>query len=160
MPQEPAAWGRRCRQAGRATEAGARARRQRPSAERQGAAARRRPSPRRTPRAPRRARKDGVRSRTPRSGSPLPPRPRLLPVCPSDVDRNSGTGFKGFKRFGASDTLFDVAFTTLIDTEALAIHLQDPVFAIVDCRYSLESETWGLNEYGKHHIPGAVFASI
>lgn len=51
-----------------------------------------------------------------------------------------------------------MAFTTLIDTATLAEHLRD--FVVVDCRYNLQSETWGFEEYVKQHIPGAVFASI
>ncbi len=51
-------------------------------------------------------------------------------------------------------------FTTLVDTVTLAAHLHDPAFLVVDCRYSLQSETWGSEEYIKQHIPGAVFASI
>jgi thiosulfate/3-mercaptopyruvate sulfurtransferase len=36
-----------------------------------------------------------------------------------------------------------MAFTTLISTAALAAHLDDPAFAIVDCRYKLDDATWG-----------------
>jgi len=50
--------------------------------------------------------------------------------------------------------------TTLIDTGALASHLGDPGFVIVDCRYKLEDEAWGEHEYQAHHIPGAAYASL
>lgn len=53
-----------------------------------------------------------------------------------------------------------MTFATLIDTGTLAADLHDPAFVIVDCRYSLQSDTWGSEEYIKQHIPGAVFASI
>jgi thiosulfate/3-mercaptopyruvate sulfurtransferase len=54
----------------------------------------------------------------------------------------------------------DVALTTLIDTDTLAAHLDDPGFAIVDCRFSLADEAWGAGEYTTRHIPGAVFAHL
>ena len=36
-----------------------------------------------------------------------------------------------------------MAFTTLISTAALASHLDDPAFAIIDCRYKLDDATLG-----------------
>lgn len=53
-----------------------------------------------------------------------------------------------------------MAFTTLITTDALALHHGDPAFAIVDCRYSLDNEAWGAQEYIRRHIPGAVYAHL
>jgi thiosulfate/3-mercaptopyruvate sulfurtransferase len=53
-----------------------------------------------------------------------------------------------------------VALTTLITTDALALRLDDPAFAIVDCRYSLENEAWGEQEYTARHIPGADYAHL
>lgn len=50
--------------------------------------------------------------------------------------------------------------TTLIDTDKLAAHLSDPAFVIVDCRSSLDDETWGEREYAARHIPGAVFGHL
>jgi len=53
-----------------------------------------------------------------------------------------------------------MAFSTLISTAALAMHLDDPPFAIVDCRYKLDDESWGEREYTNLHIPGAVYAHL
>ena len=53
-----------------------------------------------------------------------------------------------------------MAFTTLISTAALALHLDDPPFAIVDCRYKLDDGSWGAREYTNLHIPGAVYAHL
>ena len=51
-------------------------------------------------------------------------------------------------------------FTTLITTDALARHLADPDYAIVDCRFALEDDAWGEREYLARHIPGAVYAHL
>ena len=53
-----------------------------------------------------------------------------------------------------------MAFSTLISTAALGMHLDDPAFAIVDCRYKLDDESWGERDYTKLHIPGAVYAHL
>ena len=53
-----------------------------------------------------------------------------------------------------------MAFTTLISTDALALHANDPAFVIVDCRYKLDDENWGEREYQAEHIPGAVYADL
>jgi thiosulfate/3-mercaptopyruvate sulfurtransferase len=49
--------------------------------------------------------------------------------------------------------------TTLISTDALASHLDDN-WVIVDCRFDLQNEHWGREQYLKGHIPGAVYASL
>ncbi len=51
-------------------------------------------------------------------------------------------------------------FTTLISTDALASHLDDPAVAIVDCRFKLDDVEWGEKEYVASHVPGAVYASL
>jgi thiosulfate/3-mercaptopyruvate sulfurtransferase len=51
-------------------------------------------------------------------------------------------------------------FRTLIDTAALAQHLGDPQFAIVDCRFALEDGGAGERAYRAAHIPGAVYAHL
>ena len=51
-------------------------------------------------------------------------------------------------------------FTTLVDTEALARHLADPTFAVVDCRFDLGDESSGERDYLAGHIPGAVYAHL
>ena len=53
-----------------------------------------------------------------------------------------------------------MAFTTLISTAVLDMHLDDPAFAIVDCRYKLDDASWGEREYAAAHIPGAVYADL
>jgi thiosulfate/3-mercaptopyruvate sulfurtransferase len=53
-----------------------------------------------------------------------------------------------------------MAFTTLISTAALALHLEDEAFAIVDCRTKLDDEGWGARAYTSAHIPGAVYADL
>ena len=55
---------------------------------------------------------------------------------------------------------YAMAFTTLISTAALASHMDDPAFAIVDCRYKLDDGPWGQREYAASHIPGAVYADL
>src|ERR1051325_1854901 len=51
-------------------------------------------------------------------------------------------------------------FTTLIAAGALADHLHDPNFVVVDCRFKLDDEKWGEREYAARHIPGAVYAHL
>jgi thiosulfate/3-mercaptopyruvate sulfurtransferase len=53
-----------------------------------------------------------------------------------------------------------MAFTTLISTGALALHLDDPAFLLVDCRYKLDDAGWGAREYAAGHIPGAIYADL
>jgi len=52
-------------------------------------------------------------------------------------------------------------YRTLISTDALAQHLGDPSFVIVDVRHDLTSpEDWGEDQYRNAHIPGARFAHL
>ncbi len=53
-----------------------------------------------------------------------------------------------------------MAHTTLVPTDLLAAHLDDPTWAIVDCRYDLTNEAWGEEQYRASHVPGAVYASL
>src|SRR5713101_4113542 len=53
-----------------------------------------------------------------------------------------------------------MAWTTLIDTGALAARLEDLALAIIDCRYNLDNEAWGAREYRSAHIPGAAYAHL
>jgi thiosulfate/3-mercaptopyruvate sulfurtransferase len=55
---------------------------------------------------------------------------------------------------------YAMSFTTLVSTAALAPHVDDPAFAIVDCRSKLDDETWGEREYRTSHLPGAVYADL
>jgi thiosulfate/3-mercaptopyruvate sulfurtransferase len=49
---------------------------------------------------------------------------------------------------------------TLISTDVLAAHLDDPAFVVVDCRFKLDDEGWGEREYKARHIPHAVYAHL
>ena len=53
-----------------------------------------------------------------------------------------------------------MAFTTLISTAVLALHIDDPAFAIVDCRTKLDDAAWGQREHAASHIPGAMYADL
>ena len=53
-----------------------------------------------------------------------------------------------------------MAFRTLISTAALAVHLDDPPFVVVDCRAKLDDLEWGAREHAAAHIPGAVYADL
>jgi thiosulfate/3-mercaptopyruvate sulfurtransferase len=55
---------------------------------------------------------------------------------------------------------YGMAFRTLISTAALALHVDDPAFAVVDCRAKLDNLEWGAREYTAAHIPGAVYADL
>jgi thiosulfate/3-mercaptopyruvate sulfurtransferase len=51
-------------------------------------------------------------------------------------------------------------YQTIITTEALAAHLHDPHFAVVDCRFKLDDVRWGEEQWRIGHIPGAVYAHL
>ena len=51
-------------------------------------------------------------------------------------------------------------FTTIITTEELADHLNDPDWAVVDCRFDLKNPDWGFTDYQSGHIPGAIYAHL
>jgi len=55
---------------------------------------------------------------------------------------------------------YGMAFGTLISTAALALHLDDPAYVIVDCRAKLDDLDWGTREHLSAHIPGAVHADL
>ena len=48
--------------------------------------------------------------------------------------------------------------TTLVSTDLLASHLNN--WTIIDCRFDLQKEGWGREQYLVAHIPGAVYASL
>lgn len=50
--------------------------------------------------------------------------------------------------------------TTLIDAVALAAHLSDPAWAVVDCRFRLDDPAWGEADYARAHVPGAAYAHL
>jgi thiosulfate/3-mercaptopyruvate sulfurtransferase len=49
-------------------------------------------------------------------------------------------------------------YRTLVSTDLLASHLDQ--WTIVDCRFDLQHEQWGREQYRAGHIPGAVYASL
>jgi thiosulfate/3-mercaptopyruvate sulfurtransferase len=51
-------------------------------------------------------------------------------------------------------------YTTLIDTETLARHLEDPGWVVFDCRHDLANPDWGAAEYAVSHVPGARFLHL
>jgi thiosulfate/3-mercaptopyruvate sulfurtransferase len=51
-------------------------------------------------------------------------------------------------------------FNTLVDTDTLARHLDDPSWVVFDCRHDLARPDWGAAEYAKSHIPGARFLHL
>jgi len=53
-----------------------------------------------------------------------------------------------------------VLFQTLISTGELALHLADPDWAIVDCRFTLDNVERGRRDYLQSHVPGAVYAHL
>jgi thiosulfate/3-mercaptopyruvate sulfurtransferase len=48
--------------------------------------------------------------------------------------------------------------TTIVSTDLLAQHVNE--WAVVDCRFDLQNEGWGREQYRSAHIPGAVYASL
>lgn len=53
-----------------------------------------------------------------------------------------------------------MTYTTLISTAALAEHLDDPAWVIIDCRFSLADTERGRRDYQVGHIPGARYAHL
>ena len=50
--------------------------------------------------------------------------------------------------------------TTLIEPTGLARHLDDPGWAIVDCRFDLARPDWGAHAFAAAHIPHALYAHL
>jgi thiosulfate/3-mercaptopyruvate sulfurtransferase len=53
-----------------------------------------------------------------------------------------------------------MGYTTLISTADLAVHLADPAWVVVDCRFALGDPAVGRLRYLESHIPGAVYADL
>ncbi|MHB0984180.1 MAG: sulfurtransferase [Sulfuricella sp.] len=51
-------------------------------------------------------------------------------------------------------------FTTLVSTEELARHLDDPNWIVFDCRFTLTDQEAGRRAYQHGHIPGARYAHL
>ncbi|HTL21260.1 MAG TPA: sulfurtransferase [Steroidobacteraceae bacterium] len=50
--------------------------------------------------------------------------------------------------------------STLIEPRQLAAHLDDPDWAIIDCRFDLARPQWGAQAYAAGHIPHALYAHL
>lgn len=50
--------------------------------------------------------------------------------------------------------------TTLIEPQALAPHLDDPEWAIIDCRFDLARPAWGAQSFSAAHLPNAAYADL
>lgn len=53
-----------------------------------------------------------------------------------------------------------MAFTTVVSTEELATHLDDPDWVVFDCRFTLSDPDAGLRAYEQDHIPGARYVHL
>jgi len=51
-------------------------------------------------------------------------------------------------------------YDTLVSTDVLAAHLDDPQWVIVDCRHNLADPDAGQRAYAAGHIPGAAFLHL
>ena len=51
-------------------------------------------------------------------------------------------------------------YTTLISAQALAAHIDNPNWVVVDCRHDLMNLAAGREGYAAGHLPGAVFGDI
>ena len=51
-------------------------------------------------------------------------------------------------------------YKTLVDTHTLALHLRDPDWVVVDCRFVLSDPDAGRRAYEAGHIPGARYAHL
>ncbi|HCB14647.1 MAG TPA: sulfurtransferase [Gammaproteobacteria bacterium] len=53
-----------------------------------------------------------------------------------------------------------MTYSALIDANTLHVHLADPQWVVVDCRFSLMDTEAGRRAYQKNHIPGARYAHL
>ena len=49
---------------------------------------------------------------------------------------------------------------TLVSTADLAAHLNDPLWIVFDCRFTLTDPQAGRRAYENSHIPGARYANL
>ena len=54
----------------------------------------------------------------------------------------------------------DEEYRLLVDTDALARHIGDPAWVVVDCRFSLADPGEGRRQYRAGHIPGAFYLHL
>jgi thiosulfate/3-mercaptopyruvate sulfurtransferase len=53
-----------------------------------------------------------------------------------------------------------MTLSTLVSTQELAEHLNDPAWVVLDARFTLDDEAWGSRAYLESHIPGALRADL
>jgi len=53
-----------------------------------------------------------------------------------------------------------MVYNTLIAIDGLLPHLENPDWAIIDCRFSLDDTGRGRRDYLRSHVPGAVYAHL
>jgi thiosulfate/3-mercaptopyruvate sulfurtransferase len=70
-----------------------------------------------------------------------------------------GSGF-GVRGSGFLIYDYSMPFTTLISASELHLQLNNPDWAIIDCRFSLEETERGRRDYLLSHVPGAVYAHL
>ena len=51
-------------------------------------------------------------------------------------------------------------FSTVVSTEQLAQHVNDPTWVVIDCRFTLTNTAAGHAAYMQNHIPGARYAHL
>ncbi len=57
-------------------------------------------------------------------------------------------------------SLESIMFSTIISTEQLEQHLNDPNWVVIDCRFTLTETEAGRAVYAQGHIPGARYAHL
>lgn len=61
----------------------------------------------------------------------------------------------------SAETIWNMSiYTTTVDTSTLALHLEDPGWIVVDCRFRLNDPAAGENLYNQSCIPGARYAHL
>lgn len=53
-----------------------------------------------------------------------------------------------------------MSWTTIIDTETLAVHVQNPGWVVCDCRFVLSDPAAGARAYAEGHVPGAHYVDL
>jgi thiosulfate/3-mercaptopyruvate sulfurtransferase len=53
-----------------------------------------------------------------------------------------------------------IVYTTLVDSQILQQHLDDPGWRVIDCRFKLADPESGRRDYLQSHIPGALYAHL
>jgi len=61
---------------------------------------------------------------------------------------------------GRSTTRRMAHYHTLVQVQALAAHLHDPAWVLVDCSFDLNDPNSGERNYRGEHLPGAVYAHL